>query len=356
MYNFEDEGGEEIVEDFENERANRLQRKKLTKNRLVHSINSALNLENYNPYTIPNEENEITGNIKVDRNKDNDINILFSNQPGRQNRANLIIPPVGVRQKARHIRNEREAFGIFVTPDMINIIVENTNRKITNIINKLPIGFNNNFKYSYVRLVNTEEIYAFIGLMLYRGLYQLNTISVQKLFSAEYGPPTFSATMSRTRFKIILRCLSFDDEGTRDDRWKTDRFAAFREFFEVFIEEFCTCLAPEDYLSLDETLYPMRNQISFRQYNPNKPAKYGMLFKSINTARYSYTFVAAPYCGKPVEEGGAYYIQGTEPIVKQLVQRIEGATIMRGQNISFDRLYTSIPLVRWLYDRDITSI
>ena len=28
-------------------------------------------------------------------------------------------------------------------------------------------------------------------------------------------------------------------------------------------------------MSLDKTLYPMRNQIGFKQYNPDKPAKYG---------------------------------------------------------------------------------
>ena len=58
-------------------------------------------------------------------------------------------------------------------------------------------------------------------------------------------------------------------------------------------------LAPGDYLSLDETLYPMRTQISFEQFNPSKPVKYGLLFKSVNAARYHYTFMSSPYSGKP---------------------------------------------------------
>ena len=54
-------------------------------------------------------------------------------------------------------------------------------------------------------------------------------------------------------------------------------------------------IIPSEYLYLDETLYPMRNQKRFRQFNPNKPAKYGMFFKSVNAVNYSYTFIAATY-------------------------------------------------------------
>ena len=66
-------------------------------------------------------------------------------------------------------------------------------------------------------------------------------------------------------------------------------------------------LAPGDYLSLDETLYPMRTQISFKQFNPSKTVKYGLLFKSVNAARYPYTLISSPYSGKPTEKGGRGY-------------------------------------------------
>ena len=88
----------------------------------------------------------------------------------------------------------------------------------------------------------------------------------------------------------------------------------------------------------------------------SKPAKYGLLYKSINGARYPYTFVTEPYSGKPVEEGGKYYVQGTENCVKSLVTRLQSKTPLAGRNISFDRLYTSISIVRWLYERKITAI
>ena len=112
----------------------------------------------------------------------------------------------------------------------------------------------------------------------------------------------FSAVMSRNRFAFILHNLFFDDESTHAERWKKDRFTVIHEFFENFNNQCMPVLAPGDYLSLDETLYPMRTQISLEQFNQRKPAKYGLL---------PYTFISSPYGGKPTEEGGQYYIQCT---------------------------------------------
>jgi len=188
-------------------------------------------------------------------------------------------------------------------------------------------------------------------------MLKYNSLSVKQLYSNTYGPAISSATMSRDRFYFLLKNLSFDDELTRDERWQQDRFAAIREVFEEFNQQCMKCLIPGDYISLDETLYPTRNKISFKQYNPNKPAKYGLLFCSINAARYLYTFVTAPYCGKLNDkENTEYYVCGTADIVKHLVSRLSNVHSLKGRNISFDRLYTSIPLVLWLHERLITYV
>ena len=80
-----------------------------------------------------------------------------------------------------------------------------------------------------------------------------------------------------------------------------------------------------------------------------------MLLKAINAARYPYTFIAAPYCGKPVRDPGEYYVSDTFDVVKKMVNRLESIVSLAGHNISFGRLYTSIPLALWLYHKSITS-
>ena len=291
----------------------------------------------------------------MDNNKKNDAIRTFRNFPprgnvGRNNRANIITGRKGPQPKAQNTPSPRTAFEIHFTTDIAQSILLHTNTKVQNTLSKLPDNFvAQDSRYSYMKGVTVEEIYAFIGLFLYRGLYKLNTLSVDKLFSNDFGPPIFSATMPRNRFVFIRAHLSFDDETTRENRLQHDRFVAMREVFEVFNFECMSCSVPGDCLSLAETLYPMRTQISFKQDNPNKPAKYGLLLKALNAARYQYTFIAARYCGKPVGNPGEYYVSDTFEVVKKMVNRLESIVSLAGRNISFGRLYTSIPLALSLY-------
>ena len=88
----------------------------------------------------------------------------------------------------------------------------------------------------------------------------------------------------------------------------------------------------------------MRHQIAFRQYNPNKPHRYGLLVKSLNDAELLFTYKTVPYAGKPETGDGPYYIDSTENYVKYLVNETEKDISLKGRNIYTDRLCTSIPL------------
>ena len=104
--------------------------------------------------------------------------------------------------------------------------------------------------------------------------------------------------MSRNWSYFITAHLCFDNYRSLAEHWQYDRFAAIRQFFELLNKECSTYFTPSEYLSLDETLYPMDN-VTLKQYNPDKPAKYGVLFKSLNDARHSYTYRSLVYAGKP---------------------------------------------------------
>ena len=159
--------------------------------------------------------------------------------------------------------------------------------------------------------------------------------------------------MGRKRFKFLFNNLMFDDVATREVDWQQDRFTTIREFFEIFNRNCMNHVIPSEYLSIDETLYPMRTQVRIKQYKPNKPAKYGLLFKSLNDARFPHTYQSIPYAGKPAAGEGPYYLNKTEDYVKKLVEEAQAKLLIQGRNISMDRFYTSISLANWLYERDI---
>ena len=144
------------------------------------------------------------------------------------------------------------------------------------------------------------------------GLNGLNNHGISTFFSDMHVHPVFGATMPRMRFQFILPNLAFDDLSDKEMRWKEDRIAAMRYVFEGCNENFAKAMVPDFYLSLDETLYPMCNQISFQQYNLDKPAKYDILYKSINSAAFPYRYQSHVYCGKSEGTPNEFYISGTE--------------------------------------------
>ena len=110
------------------------------------------------------------------------------------------------------------------------------------------------------------------------------------------------------------------------------------------------------YLSVDETFYPMRQQIAFRQFNPNKADLYGLLLKSLNDARFPYTYKAVPYAAKTRAGDGPYYLKSIIDYIKYLVTKMEADQPITSRTISTDYLYTSIDSTNWLLDRSIVTV
>ena len=150
---------------------------------------------------------------------------------------------------------------------------------------------------------------AFIRLRYIRGLLNWNNNGITFAYSQIYENKIFSGTISIKRFRFLCANLRSDDVSSRNTRLQHDRTATIRDLFESFVCNSEKVMHPDVYLSLDETLYPTRVGVAFRQYNKEKPAKYGMLFRSINSAEVPYTYTSIIYAGKPLDEPGPYYVQ-----------------------------------------------
>ena len=342
-------------EEVEVNEVRRIQRKKkLTKDRLVNDVDSSLSPENYDAVELPSSRYGVVIQKKTKTMSENKI-VWTSvqpdkRQPGRQGSENIIRHASGPNFFSRASSTPLEAWELFISDDMLNSVVLHTNKKIDS----------KNQGLSQVQYPNhstdVAEIRAFIGLRYARGLLGRNHQFFRLLFQDPDGHNIFGATMSVSRFQFLNTMITFDDASTRSQRFPYDRFAAFRTFFEKFNDNCSRSLNPDGYLCIDETLYSCRISIGFKQYNPSKPNRYGLLFKSVNSVRFPYTHRTVVYAGKPIANEGPYYVPGILPIVQSLVTGLSNQMCLQGNNISMDRLYTSLPLVNWLLDKKITAV
>ena len=183
----------------------------------------------------------------------------------------------------------------FYTDGILTVILDYTNKNIDRYI-LLSNDRIDSQNYTYVKRLDMIELRAYIGLMVFAN--KKNLMSVEDLFMHESSPDHFQATMAYRRFYFLSHFLSFDNYTTRVDRYKEDKYACYREVFELLNKRNAIMRTPSSHLTIDGTLYPYRGQIGIKVYNPSKPARHGLLIISISDAEVPYTYFNLPYAGK----------------------------------------------------------
>ncbi|UYV75481.1 hypothetical protein LAZ67_13000377 [Cordylochernes scorpioides] len=202
------------------------------------------------------------------------------------------------------------------------------------------------------KLTTVTEILDLFGLLIMSGVKRAAHLTYKELWAVDgSGVEIVRAIMSQECFLFILRCLRFDDITTRKERKKLDKLAPIREFVEAFVYNCKKLYTPGEYNTIDQKLIPFRGRCGFRQYMPNKPAKYGLKIYTISDARTFYTFNFEIYCGK--QPDGPYKKSNSpDDIVKRLITPISGTS----RNITTDNWYTSYKLSQDLLTQNINSL
>lgn len=152
-------------------------------------------------------------------------------------------------------------------------------------------------------------------------------------------------TMSRNRFETILRYLHFNDNTAMLPR----NHAEYDPLFKVrpFLERLRSNMKnvePEEHHSIDEQIIPFKGCSSLKQYNKNKPHKWGFkVFTRAGVSGMMYDFEV--YTGKSMKIPGILGISGN--IVLWLLRNLEDHKNLK---VYFDNWFTSVDLVKLLKD------
>lgn len=246
---------------------------------------------------------------------------------------NIIHASPGPINDARNANSPLDCFKLFFTTEMVNMIVQRTNEQMDRI---RP---NYRDKKSTHNPVTPDEIYAFLGLLVFSATMKDNHLSTSDLFDTDLSGTRYKSVMSQSRFEFIIRHLRFDDKETRPERVETDRLAPIRELWDKFIENCQKNYEPGHNVTIDNQLLAFRGKCRFRIHIPNKAAKCGIKIVSICDSDSSYLFNSIPYLGKDLTLAGE--IPVSEYYVKELTRTIHGSN----RNVTGDNWFTSVPLV-----------
>lgn len=104
---------------------------------------------------------------------------------------------------------ELDCFRLFLTDEIINLMVQMTNSyanksKLLNVVTR-------NMRIAKWTNCTPEEMWKFLGLLVYMGLKKLPKISDYWSKNILYENKVAGQTMAMNRFELLLRCWHFED-------------------------------------------------------------------------------------------------------------------------------------------------
>jgi hypothetical protein len=221
----------------------------------------------------------------------------------------------------------RDTYTLFMSLNIMDIICKETNREGNRI-------FENIWKD-----LTVSELHAFIGLNLFGGSMKNTFANYSEFWSESLGIPIFRATMSWSRFTDIKRVVRFDNKNIREEREATNKLAAIRQIWNLFLSNCTSNYKPSADLTVDEQLVPFRGNCKFRVYIKSKSGKYGMKIWIFADAETFYCRNTQIYVGK---ERGRTETGQESRVVKGLVTPCYNS----GRNVTTDNFFTSYSLAQ----------
>lgn len=199
------------------------------------------------------------------------------------------------------------------------------------------------------REINIDEFWAYLGLMILRGVYRSSGESVEELWSKTDGRAVFPATMPLSTFTEIRRTLRFDNTNTRQARLRNDKLAANRLLLNGFNANSKATYVLSDCVTIDEQLYSFRGRCRYVQYIPSKPAKYGLKFWLLCDSSSYFIHGLDMYIGRDDERGNV-------PLGLHVTMKMTDSIAGSGRNVTADNFFVSLDCARQLRQRNLTLV
>ena len=232
-----------------------------------------------------------------------------------------------------------EVFQFFVTDDLIDMIVLETNKYASQILQETTLTRGSRLKNWHP--TNRNEIKKFLGLTICMGIVWKPELAMYWSKKDIYDYPFIYKHMSRDRFQLLLRFLHFADNTCTTSA--TNRMYKLQPLLDSVVSKFKSVYTPGNSLVIDESLIPFRGRLVFRQYIPGKAHKYGVKLYKLCTPE-SYTWNVEVYTGN---SSNVESFTHSEFVVIQLAKDLLGC----GRVIYADNFYSSVPLAEYILQK-----
>ena len=239
-------------------------------------------------------------------------------------------------------------FELYVTADMIELFVRETNRYAGQYMAQHKDSMKEHSYAQQWKPTDANEMKTFLGLIFLMGVVYKPRLSMYWSTDELYSTPIFSQVMTRDRFLVLLKFWHFADNmdpsyDVRDPN--RDKLHKVRPLIDMMRSRCKRVYAPGKYLSVDESLVLFKGRLGFKQYIRTKRARFGIKMYEICTSN-GVTLDFLVYCGRGMfsDDDPNSELSTTERIAANLIEPYLGD----GHCLFTDNFYTSPKLAEHL--------
>ena len=195
-------------------------------------------------------------------------------------------------------------------------------------------------------VTNRAEISAYLGLNILMGIHRLPQLEMFWDSDEFIGVEGFKKTIPKQRFKTLGKYLHLVDPGDED---ANDVLCKVRSPVTLLEDKFADAYIRGKNVSVDEGLVKFNGRLSFKQYMPMKPDKFGIKVWMLADADNYYVPRFQVYLGKNRTNSELFQLKGLGYYV---VWTLGEPYLDDHRHFFFDNFFTSTDLMRDLELRD----
>ena len=178
--------------------------------------------------------------------------------------------PAGITFEIGNEAQESDIFKLFFNDEILHVIVQETNRYARQKLVGEALD-----KWQDVTL---DEVKAFLGVSVVMGLNPLPSTADYWSSDPFFGNEGIQKVMTKNRFEHLSRFFHFNDSSVEPRRGEDgyDRLYKVRPILSHFNAKIQELYKPTKHISVDEGMIGFKGRLSFHQYMPAKPTKYGI--------------------------------------------------------------------------------
>ncbi|KAG8239306.1 hypothetical protein J437_LFUL015082 [Ladona fulva] len=228
-------------------------------------------------------------------------------------------------------------FELFFDDDVIGFIANETNRYASQSFRDKPSGewFRNSC--------------FFLALVMLQSIIRKPDLEFYWSTRPILATPFFEQIMSYRRFVKIRQHLHFcDNEEYDPETHPNSKLNKIWPVYQKLEEKFKKLYTPERDITIDESLLLYKGRLGWRQFIPQKRARFGIKTIVLSESRSGYVWSTIIYTGKGTLFDDEFK---DKPMSSQVVMTLMKTLLDKGYCLITNNFYTSPELAEWLISR-----